>query len=231
MSSVIVDLNEALTLEFTDPEGQVRRGSVEEVRRETSGLLMVVNFRPTQVAAHPIGEAIDLSFSGVSLRRPVRVRARVVCWTENEVLERYEFQFDEEASLALGPAFNRRGAVRVNPAPRAPIVAEIFTDEHWVEASTVQDISTGGVSLLLHAEDPGGLSSYRQLYLRLRLPNDDEERFEVAGIVRFRRLSGAAIAYGIEFDAARTEGFAAKQGRVHAYVMRRQLEVLRSCRP
>jgi hypothetical protein len=56
------------------------------------------------------------------------------------------------------------------------------------------------------------------------------EAFEMAGLVRSRRLCGTSILYGIEFDPERTRDFDKFQEWILDYVMTRQAEGFRRAR-
>ncbi len=50
----------------------------------------------------------------------------------------------------------------------------------------------------------------------------------LTGRIRYRRLAGAEIRYGIAFDPERSQDFTRAQDRITTYVMERQRDLLRT---
>ena len=93
----------------------------------------------------------------------------------------------------------------------------------------VNDISTSGISVFVSLEAESQLASLWEFKLSLQLPQE-RESIDFVATVRQRRLSGSAIACGIEFDVDATESFDSKEERIQAYVMQRQREILQAKR-
>ena len=87
------------------------------------------------------------------------------------------------------------------------------------------DISEMGAAVLVPSEAEERLLTQRDLPLLLSLPGESKTIRLVATIMH-RRLSGAAVMYGLEYNQAATQSFRDKEARIHEYVMARQRQDL-----
>jgi hypothetical protein len=195
---------------------------------EASPSAVVLDFPLSQKPALPIAAEVLLFFSGSPLGGSIATSGRVVYRGEDEHRSRYRFQIDREQGTALSTLFNRRGAYRVCPRPDSPVAVmlEVPGGSRLVEA-TLNDLSRTGLSVLIRDEDEGALFTAQRLRMRFSLERGDEG-FVLWGIVRYRRLEGAAIRYGFEFDSREAAHFDRIQQRLNDFVMKRQRELLRS---
>ena len=181
-------------------------------------------------------------FSSDSFTGSVTVAARVQHRTEdkdNDGSRRFGFRFLEPQQLNSHlPAnarrfFNRRQTVRVVPDQLEPVVVTIEPcdqdpgDPQPPAEVRLLNISLGGISVSLEPTLETAFAGSTRVNLVLKLPGIRRE-LELVGEIRYRRLIGQRIHYGIQFDEERTERFGRKQDIMGKYVSRRQLDHLRA---
>jgi len=162
------------------------------------------------------GETATLVFSG--LDACVHACGEVIFQSENEDSIQYQFKLDEAGARDLSHLAERRRAVRFRAiAPVAVAVQDVAGGE-CVEGQ-MKDVSPTGVSVSMDSRnDPIVFSSWR-LSLTIRLPGDHPD-VAFIGDVRYRKLAGPRILYGIEFDSS-VPGFEEQQQRLADYIKAR----------
>ena len=78
-----------------------------------------------------------------------------------------------------------------------------------------------GISALVLDEIESQLVAIWELKLSILLPGE-RAPFEMMGVIRYRRLLGSALQYGIEFDPQRTPSFQRRQQLIASYIMKSQ---------
>jgi hypothetical protein len=175
-----------------------------------------------------ITERVKLTLVGDDLPRPFTVHPRVISWSTSNAGSRYEFRLGLEEAKPLAILFNPRAAFRVLPALHPIIEVEVQgIGQAQSVMATLKDISVSGISVLVSIdEERQKLFRSRKVKLGLELPGVDD-RLSLIGTVRYRRLVGSLIRYGIEFDPAATPSFTQKQQKLSEYVVQRQIEQIR----
>jgi len=92
----------------------------------------------------------------------------------------------------------------------------------------LHDISATGLSMLVDRSLEDQLFTRSQLRLSIQL-SGSEPAFEMIATIRHRRLLGAALLYGLEFDPS-TPFFQGSQHRISRYVTSLQAQELRQLR-
>ena len=187
--------------------------------REATVLLDVPRSESFAVA---VGETAVLLLYGADPNISIQVCGKVVFQSKSGSAIRYEFLLDDNGTRHLNNLVERRRSVRVRPDPYAPVDV-VLKDEDGGACvqGLVRDVSDSGISVLVDPKEEQLLFSAWRLCLSVRLPGEDVP-VEVVGIVRYRKLTGSAIQYGIEFDPEETPEFAHQQERLAAYVRSRQ---------
>jgi hypothetical protein len=105
--------------------------------------------------------------------------------------------------------FGRRRSFRVQP--NEPMPVELDSAAGGVTGEIV-DLSVSGASVVVASTDETERAD-RNPMLRFRLPGD-EPPIEIAGHVQFRKLEGATVRLGVEFDRRGTLDYAADENRI-----------------
>jgi len=177
----------------------------------------VAEFPRRESPTVPVGEYVELVFWGAEVQEPMPLRARVTDCSQHGNRFRYHFQFEPGAIDALlSGALNRRRAMRIRPDDGTPVRVLVQGSRQSVEG-VLQDISDTGAGILICREDEAALFEDWKLTLVLRL-SEDEEPLVLIGDVRYRRLQGSQLHYGIEFDHQNTTDFELQSARIRAYV-------------
>ena len=199
-------------------------------------------FDPPDPPNLAVGQNIDLVFTSSAFKGPVTVAARVQHRTEggdNDGSRRFGFRFLEPQQLnarlpeAARRLFNRRQTVRVAPDQFEPVGVTIEpcvpeSDEMQLPVEVrLLNISVGGLAVSLEPTLETAFAATTHIKLVVKLPGV-RRALELVGDIRYRRLIGQRIHYGIQFDADETERFDRMQDILGKYVTRRQLDYLRA---
>ncbi len=218
-----------LAVSIPDSEGRPCSGRLLDISGYGAGARFLAAECPTLA----IGQVVKLIFTSERLKNPVTATARVQNRTEEEDSRRYGFRFLEGEKLdaqlppALRKLFNRRQAVRVAPDPDLPVPVTMEAEEHGPRVEgRLADLSSLGAGASLDSEAESGLAETSRVGISLVLPSILPTH--LIGDIRHRRLIGAEIRYGVEFDPERSENFARQQDLITRYVMERQRALLRT---
>ena len=227
-----IELDEAsdLAVSIPNPQGPPHSGRLLDVSGFGAGVRFVLPDCPTVA----VGEVVTLVFTSKRVKKPVTVQARVQNRREEEDGRRYGFRFlegeqlDAELPPELRKLFNRRRALRLAPDPGAPVgvVLDGGAGSSRVEARLV-DLSSLGAGVALDPVAESALANTSLVGISLALP-DCPGPVQLIGHIRHRRLRGAEIRYGIEFDPELSHNFARQQDQITGYVMQRQRALLRT---
>jgi c-di-GMP-binding flagellar brake protein YcgR len=226
-----VELDEAAALQVTvsNPHGSPLAGQLIDVSGSGAG----VRFLGPHCPNLAVGQEVDLVFRGEHLATPVTVAARVQHRTEERGSRRYGFRFlqaqqlDTQLSPELREFFNRRRVMRVTPDPYDPVrvTLEARPGSPQVEVQ-LDNISELGVRVSLEAGLEATFAETTTVGITLHLPGF-RRPVELVGNVRYRRLVGEVIQYGIELDAELSEDFSRQQAMITKYTFKRVQESLR----
>lgn len=174
-----------------------------------------------------VGDAVDIEFPRAVGAGNESAAARLVFEGRDADRHRYLVTLPRVAATHLARHLNRRSALRVPPALTAPVRIEIRHPRLEEPARLdAREISTGGVGLGVPAALEERLVGTWDLDLAVRLPGGSEA-FEVTGEVRYRRLTGTIVFYGLRFHVPSTELRLRFERELFAYVMLRQRELSR----
>ncbi len=231
-----VDVSENTDLTVTLPaaDGSRVQGKLLDVSGSGAG----VSFDIVDAPSLAVGEHVDLVFDSGSFPGPLTVAAQVQHRTEDDAkhegTRRYGFRFLEPQQLdAHLPAearryFNRRQAVRVSPETFEPIEVSLRAGERDAPIEVrLHNISVTGVGISLEPVLELSFADRTQVDLSIRLPGS-RRPIGLVGSIRYRRLVGERIHYGIAFDSELTEKFTRKRRALARYVVRRQSQYLRA---
>lgn len=179
-----------------------------------------------------VGDEVELRLALPQLEKPLAAPARVIHRADQEDSRRYGFRFTDRQQLEsqLSPALyrflNRRAAYRVKPAPDSPIEVTLTGTPGGSRArARLLDISAGGMGLRVPLQAESALSATDRIKVSLSLPNCIA-RLNLGINIRNRRLVGAEVYYGAEFDLGRTPEAQRQLDAVIAFVMERQRALL-----
>ena len=225
--SETADLGVAVTVPGGSPVG----GRLIDVSASGAGVRFEAPDPPNLI----VGQHIDLVFTSDTFKEPLQVAACVQHRAEDtkEGSRRYGFRFLEPQQLDTRlPAdarrmFNRRQAVRVAPDTFQPVRVTLqpSEDETPVEVRLL-NISVTGVGVSLQPELESMFADRIQVSITVKLPGT-RRPVGLVGHIRYRRLVGQRIHYGIEFDAELSPGFARTEDLLGKYVSRRQSDYMR----
>ncbi len=195
-------------------------GKVVKVEHHT----VTVEFPRDRAPTLAIARQTAVAFSSADLATPLAVRSRVVFRRDEDDKLIYEFQFSPIDGETLNAVFRRRTASRVKPAEVVAVMARIPNQDLTPGVSAMlNDISLTGLSLSMGSQGEMQLCSHDRLHLSFKLPNIDQA-IELIGLVRYRRMYGTMIRYGIEYDVAATHEYATQEERIAAYMVKRKIE-------
>ncbi|MCH8151761.1 MAG: PilZ domain-containing protein [Planctomycetes bacterium] len=219
----VVDESNALHVTLLDPEGSPFPALLLDV--SASGA--AAHFFAPDCPTLPIGDRVDLVFTAERLKTPLTVAARVVHRSEDDGCRRYGFRFIEREQLeaklypVLRRLFNRRGAFRVAPEPEPRINVTLEGPFGPRVEGALVDLSASGTRVGVKPVAELLFAKVRKVAISLSLP-DSRGPVRMTGNIRHRRLVGAAIHYGLDFDPEQSENFAHQQKAIINYVMQRE---------
>ena len=228
-----VELSETtdLAVAVTTSGGSPVAGQLIDISASGAGIRFDAPNPPNLV----VGQDIDLVFTSDTFKDPLQVAARVQHRAEDsqEGSRRYGFRFLEPQQLDTRlPAdarrmFNRRQAVRVVPDTFEPVRVTLqpSEDQPPVEVRLL-NVSVTGVGVSLQPALETEFADSIQVNITLDLPGR-RRPVGLVGHIRYRRLVGDRVHYGIEFDAELSPGFARTQDLLGKYVARRQVDYMR----
>ncbi len=228
-----VELSETadLAVAVTTQDGSPVAGQLIDVSASGAGVRFDAPDPPHLV----VGEQNALVFTSDTLKEPLIVAARVHLIYDYPIegARRYGFRFLEPQQLDTRlPAdarrlFNRRQAVRVVPDTFQPVRITLQPGEDQLPVEVrLLNISVTGVGVSLQPAMESMFAERVQVSITVDLPGS-RRPVGLVGHIRYRRLVGDRIHYGIEFDAELSPGFARTEELLGKYVSRRQLDYMR----
>ncbi len=180
-----------------------------------------------------VGQEIDLVFFAEKFNEPLTVAVRVQNRTEEAGARRYGFRFlyaeqlDAHLSLTFREYFNRRKNLRVLPQPdhAAKVTLGAGHGEPPVEAR-LENLSASGAAVSLEVDLDAKFAETTRVGFSMQMPKC-RRPVGVMGNIRYRRLVGARIYYGIEFDPELSEDFARQQDIIDKYMTKIEKQWLR----
>ncbi|MBK7875418.1 MAG: PilZ domain-containing protein [Planctomycetes bacterium] len=204
------------------PGGPAVRGKVVKVDHH----VVSVEFPRQGAPLIPIARQAVVAFSSADLDKPLSARSRVIYRRDEPDLLHYEFQFSAIDGETLNAVFRRRTAARVKPPEVVGVTIRAgYDDTSPGTSSVLNDISLTGLSISLGSQGETMLHDKERLLISFKLPNQDKP-IEVIGIVRYRRMAGTMIRYGIEYDPKGTRDYGSQEERIAAYMVKRKIETV-----
>ena len=226
---VQIDAAEGLAVTMHSP------GSSPFVGRlvDTSACGVGVCFTPPNWPNLTVGQEIDLVFTSEKFNEPLKVAVMVQHRTEEAGARRYGFRFlyaeqlDAHLSLTFRQYFNRRKMLRVLPEADHPakVTLEAGHGEPPAEAR-LENLSASGAAVSLEAEMDAAFAETTRVGFSMQLPKC-RRAVEMMGNIRYRRLVGVRIYYGIEFDPELSEDFVRQQDIIDKYMTKLEKQWLR----
>ncbi len=226
---VKVDAATGLVATMHNPGGSPFLGQLVD----TSACGVGVRFPPPDWPNLIVGQEIDLVFTSEKFNEPLKVAVRVQHRTEEAGARRYGCRFlhpeqlDAHLCLTFRQYFNRRKMLRVLPVPDdlVRVTLEAGHGEPPVEAR-LENFSAIGAAVSLEAELDAEFVETTRVGFSMQLPNC-RCCVDLIGNIRYRRLVGARIHYGIEFDPELSEDFGRQQDIINKYTTKREQQWLR----
>ena len=180
-----------------------------------------------------VGQEIDLVFFAEKFNEPLTVAVRVQNRTEEAGARRFGFRFlhaeelDAHLSLTFREYFNRRKVVRVplEPDHTAKVTLEAGHGEPRVEAR-LENLSASGAAVSLEPGLDAEFAETTRVGFSMQMPKC-RRPVDLMGNIRYRRLVGTRIYYGIEFDPDLSEDFARQQDVIDKYMTKLEKQWLR----
>ncbi len=180
-----------------------------------------------------VGQEIDLVFFAEKFNKPLTVAVRVQNRTEEAGARRFGFRFlhaeqlDAHLSLTFREYFNRRKVVRTSPEPdhTAKVTLQAGEGRPPMEAR-LENFSASGAAVSLDAGLDAEFAETTTVGFSMQMPKC-RRPVEMMGNIRYRRLIGARIHYGIEFDPETSEDFARQQDIINKYLTKMEKQWLR----
>jgi c-di-GMP-binding flagellar brake protein YcgR len=214
------DLRATIRLPAGDLDGQLM-----DVSAAGAGM----RFKGDDAPNLAVGDEVELVFRSKKLT--LAVPARVQHRTEDDDGRRYGFRFLQPQKLAASippgarELFNRRRVNRITPDPMCPVPVMLspYPEGPPVEAR-LQDISELGAGVSVEGSREEVLRDTLGVRVTIELP---AAPVQMVGLIRYRRLGGHAIFYGIEFDDELTDEWGRQVEAIERYIIMRQREMLR----
>lgn len=204
------------------PGGPLVQGKVTKVDHH----VVTVEFARKGAPVIPIARQATLSFSSADLQKPLSARSRVIVRRDDDEKICYDFQFHPIDGETLNAVFRRRTAARVKPPEVVAVTAKTSYDDKSAGVSALlNDVSLTGLSISMGCQGEAQLCNHDRVLLSFRLPGVDTA-IELVGFVRYRRMAGTMIRYGVEFDNAATKNYAQQEERIAAYMVKRKAEAV-----
>ncbi|MFO1010783.1 MAG: PilZ domain-containing protein [Planctomycetota bacterium] len=202
------------------PGGPTVRGRVVKVDHH----VVTVEFPRQGAPMIPIARQAVVGFSSADLEKPLTARSRVIFRRDESDKLVYEFQFSAIDGETLNAVFRRRTAARVKPPEVVGVTVRTGYDDASAGTSSVlNDVSLTGLSISLGSQGETLLHDKERLLLSFKLPGQDKP-IELVGIVRYRRMAGTMIRYGIEYDPKGTRDYSSQEERLASYMVKRKIE-------
>lgn len=225
-----VELTDSIDLRMTvaNADGLPFGGKLTDVSASGAGAM----FDGANFPNLAVGQNVDLTFTSRDLPAPVTIAAQVQHRAESDDARRYGFRFlqphqlDATLSGEMRQIFNRRKTLRVNMDMFDPMTAMLSaeTQDLGVEAR-LHDLSTHGARISIEPEFERSFADTTSL--TILIPLDNRGEINLIGDIRYRRLVGNRIHYGIEFDPQLSKNFKRQQGMIARHVVKRRLNNLK----
>ncbi|MHC4083142.1 MAG: PilZ domain-containing protein [Planctomycetota bacterium] len=226
---VNVDDTAELQVALLDTDGKPLAGRLIDVSASGAGVRFLGPGYPNLA----VGQEVDLVFASEKIGPPMTVAARVQHRAEEQGARRFGFRFleaqalDTQLSPVMREFFNRRRTVRVAPDPYQPVKVELRLEpEHAPLEVGLVNVSETGVAIRLEVGLDSTFADTTALWVTLYLP-DIHRPVSMLGNIRYRRLVGEHVHYGVDFDPEKSRDFARKQGMITKYVLKREFQALR----
>lgn len=212
--------NRSLHLEVRCPgvpasSGQVREVSSDGVR---------ARFPRTSAPKLPLGIDVGLRFLGNQLKQPVACDARVLARRDEEHHRVYVFRLlrPEEIVPVLLPQiqgiYNRRGAVRIRPRGRVPIIARLRSESGLELRASLHDISASGMSMRVSPSEEALLACSAEVDVAVALPARPPLELHLRASIRERHFAGKLVHLGLAFQPEGSHNFFAQEQAILQYV-------------
>jgi c-di-GMP-binding flagellar brake protein YcgR len=177
------------------------------------------------------GDVVELTIASLSHGK-VKTPARVIYSQSSAPRHvRYGFEFINIGNLYsqldnfYARLFNRRASIRVRPALDRKVRLRLSWKVNELEAN-VNEISTGGVGLIMNEADALRLKDVEEVGVAFRLPG---VKLEFSGKARIlnRKTAGERVFLGLAFDLTDPQGLVLQAAELQKFVEERTAEMER----
>ncbi|MBI5363494.1 MAG: PilZ domain-containing protein [Planctomycetes bacterium] len=206
------------------PGGPLVKGKVIKVDHH----VVTVEFQRQGAPLIAIARQAVVAFSSADLEKPLSARSRVIYRRDDADTLTYEFQFSAIDGETLNAVFRRRTAARVKPPEVVGVTVRSGYDDKTPGINAVlNDLSLTGMSISLGSQGEIQLCSAEKLLVSFKLPGQ-EKSIDLVATVRYRRMAGTMIRFGIEYDNKATKDWSGQEERIAAYMVKRKIETVQS---
>lgn len=188
-----------LEVHLHTPEDELFHGRCTDLESTRDDLVAMVEFGSEQAPVIKLGERTNLLFRGGGLVAAVETEGLTLLRTDDGHRRCYAFRLDGVAKTFLPLQGNRRSArVSAKTVERVRIKLLELPGDAPSEVG-LHDVSATGLSILVAPSLERHLSKRVLLRLSALLPGD-VDAIELAAVIRYRKLFGSALLYGLEID-------------------------------
>jgi hypothetical protein len=188
-----------LQVHLHTPENELFHGRCTDLSRNREDLVAMVEFGSEHAPVIRLGERTNLLFRGGGLPSSIETEGLTLLRTDDPTRRCYAFRLDGVSETSLRVLGGRRSA-RLSPKTAKPVRVTVLELPADVPPEVgLHDISATGLSILVEPRLEKYLCKRLLLRLSVWLPGEVDD-IELAAVIRYRRLFGATLLYGLEID-------------------------------
>lgn len=187
------------------------KGRCTDLDADDTEVRALVEFQGNAAPAISLGQMMKLSFRGGGLVANIDTDGLATARVDDQSRRQYSFTLEGVPKELLLVLANRRHAPRVK-RDDPPVHVRLLHPENVPSAGKMQDLSLGGLSVVLRREAEERLADTVAVQLEVSLP-DGEPALVLEATIRYRKLCAASVLYGMQFDWQKPE-FAYAQHRI-----------------
>jgi len=173
-------------------------GRCTDLSSSSEELVAMVEFGSEHAPVIRLGERTSLLIRGEGVVSAIETEGVTLLRTDDQDRRCYAFRLEGVSKGSL-PLLGGRRSARVNPKAKPIGVTVLDLPGDVPPEVGVHDLSATGLSILVEPRLETHLCKRVLLRLSVLLPGD-VDAIELAAVIRYRRLFGATLLYGLEID-------------------------------